>query len=212
MSHLLDTARPQGTFKPLGTNDPGLRRGWFYRAIAANPQAQVLAVGAPFARRWFPNFIEGTLQPAVAAKAQFPLVIVHATLGGCPSLEAALASAHALVAPRGSLVLSGYNRVRTRHDASEAKCLPRATPWGYRHLARRAGFREVDVFAVRPGLDDFTFVLSTARRSARAFYRFDLAAQLAAGQARWPTVRRLVAHAGLATWFEPGFVVLARKC
>src|SRR5437016_5285307 len=46
---------------PLGTNDPMLSRGWFYRALAPHPDAPVLAVGAPFVRRWFPDVTEGTL-------------------------------------------------------------------------------------------------------------------------------------------------------
>jgi SAM-dependent methyltransferase len=198
---------------PLGTNDPALRQGWFYRTVAPDPNVPVLAVGAPFARRWFPNAIEGTLPTAARAQGvdQFGLVIVHGTLSNCVNLIGVFRAAANVIAPGGILALAGFNRLRPDEDGNSPG-LPRATLWEYRHAARRAGFREVQLYAVRPALADFTFALSLAKASARAFYRFDLSAQLASGNTRWFRRRSCIVKAGLAPWFEPAFVVVGRQC
>ena len=200
--------------KPLGTNDPALRRGWFYRAVAPDPDKPVLAVGAPFARRWFPNVIDGTLSGASATYplASFGLVIVHSTLGGCPSLVGALRAARDVLAPAGVVVLSGYNRLRPEEGIASAAEIPRATLWGYRHAARTAGFGDVELFVARPTLETFASAFSTARASARAFYRFELASRRASGNASWTRVREWMTTCGVAAWAESAFVVVARKC
>ena len=214
MSSIPDIPSDFDASKPLGTNDPALRRGWFYRTVAPGPDKPVLAVGAPFARRWFPNVTEGSLFDASATypPASFGLVIIHATLGGCPSLVGALRAACDVLAPSGVVVLSGYNRLRPEEGIGSAAESPRATPWGYRHAARTAGFGELELFVARPTLETFTSAFSTARASARAFYRFERASQRASGSARWTRAREWMTPSGLAAWLESAFVVVARKC
>lgn len=204
----------QGAAVSPGTNDPVQRRGWFYRALAPDPDSEVFAVGAPFMRRWLPSVTLGTFADTLRSPPQrpFSMVIVHGTLGGCPSLIDAFKSAATLLAESGIVVLSGYNRLRERKDRSASEAFPRATAWGYRRAARRAGFRDVELFVARPALDDFTIAFSTAYACARAFYRLELASRRGAGRLRWSRVRSCLATCGIASSIEPVFVVVAKRC
>src|SRR5437762_6280305 len=114
MTSLPEISPRRDAASSLGTNDPLLRRGWFYRTVAPDPDTPVLAVGAPFVRRWFPDVTEGTLSP-LSPKHQsvgFGLVIVHETLGGCSSLAGAFRAACAALMPNGVVTLAGHNRLR----------------------------------------------------------------------------------------------------
>src|SRR4029079_7080713 len=107
----------------------------------------VLEIGAPFVRNWFSNvasFDSGMLcrQPA----PRFAMVILHLTLGGCASIAEALRASHRLLEPDGVVALAGVNRLRAPAAHAADSRVPRATLWGYRSAARRAGFQRVDLY------------------------------------------------------------------
>ncbi len=191
-------------------------RGWFYRAIAPSPDAEVLAVGADFADRWFSRIETSDLagycdQPN--ASPRFAMVIVHCTLGGCQTIEAVFRAAHGVLKPNGIVVLSGENWLRASRDGARAQStVPRATLWGYRRAARKAGLSNVDTFIVQPDLDDPAYVVSTAASSARAFFRFEVDARKAWARTRFPLFRAAIAELNLAPFFQAHFIIVARKC
>jgi len=196
--------------KKIGTNDPSLRRGWLYRALAPDPAKRVFAFAAPFASRWFPDVVQDA--PRTEVREACGLVIFHATLGEFDSLNAALRWAYVALEPGGVLALTGRNRVRAPWFTRRAERGPRSTLHGYRRAAERAGFKEVDVFGARPDDDDYTVVFSTAPACAHAFYAFEVERQTAAGIGRWLGLRRRIAASWLSPWMESAYVVVGRKC
>lgn len=189
------------------------RRGWFYRVVAPGPDLAVLEIGAPFVRNWFSNVAStdpGALCRQTSPAPRFAMVILHLTLGGCASIVAALRASHALLEPDGIVALAGVNRLRVPHDADSP--VPRATLWGYRSAARRAGFPRVDLYFAQPDFDESIHVVSIASVSSRAFFRHELAARDVSGRNRLPLARRLLAELNLAPQLQPYYFVIARKC
>jgi hypothetical protein len=184
-------------------------RGWFYRAVATDPELPVLAVDAPFVCRWFANVRESTsLRNVDASPGKFGLVVLHRTLGGLPTLALACKAMHSLLLPGGVAVIAGYNQLRGRSRTGND--VPLATRRGYLRRAREAGFVDACAYAVRPDLDAVTLVIALERTSADRFFRAELAARRAAGHMRPAWVDRWYARA--APWLEPFYVVVARKC
>jgi hypothetical protein len=187
----------------------GWHRGWFYRAVATDPQLPVLAVDAPFVSRWFSNVCgSASLREVDADPGTFGLVVLHRTLGGLPTLRLAFQSMHSLLCPGGVAVVAGYNRMRIRSRTGRG--VPLATRRGYLRGAREAGFVDARAYAVRPNLDRMTLVIALERGSADRFFSAELAARRAAGRIRPGWVDRMYARA--APWLEPFYVVVARKC
>ena len=191
------------------------RRGWFYRVVAPDPDLPVLEIGAPFVRNWFSNVAScdsGTLCRQPSPASRFAMVILHLTLGGCASIAEALRASHGLLERDGIVALAGLNRLRVpaAHDADSP--VPRATLWGYRSAARRAGFPRVDLYFAQPDFDESIHVVSIASASSRAFFRHELAAREVSGRNRLPLARRLLAELNLAPQLQPYYFVIARKC
>ncbi len=186
-------------------------RGWFYRAVATDPQAAVLEFGAPYVRHWFPDVVTG--DPAglsfAAPGPTFGTVILHATLAGCPTLTEAFRAAHRALEPRGVAVVAGYNRWRHRQCVMDAPC---ASPSEFRHAARDAGFTDVSLYLARPDLDYPDCMIAADRRSAQAYFRFELAVRRSRGRLRHPFVRSFAAMLDIPRWVEPCIIVIARKC
>lgn len=189
------------------------RRGWFYRVVARGPDVPVLEVGAPFISNWFSNVTRcdsGGLCRQPSPAPRFAMVILHLTLGGCASIAEALRAAHGLLERDGIVALAGVNRLRVPHGARSR--VPRATLWGYRSAARRAGFPRVDLYFAQPDLDKSIHVVSIAPASSRAFFRHELAARDVSGRNRLPLARRLLAELNLAAHLQPYYVLIAHKC
>jgi hypothetical protein len=198
--------------RPLREAD---RRGWFYRVVAPGPDLAVLEIGAPFVRNWFSNVAScdsGTLCRQPSPAPRFAMVILHLTLGGCASIAEALRASHRLLEQDGVVALAGVNRLRAPagHDGNSPT--PRATLWGYRSAARRAGFQRVDLYFAQPDFDESVHVVSIAPASSRAFFRHELAAREVSGRNRLPLARRLLAELNLAPQLQPYYFVIARKC
>jgi len=191
------------------------RRGWFYRVVAPGPDLAVLEIGAPFVRNWFSNvasFDSGMLCRQPSPAPRFAMVILHLTLGGCASIAEALRASHRLLEPDGVVALAGVNRLRAPAAHAADSRVPRATLWGYRSAARRAGFQRVDLYFAQPDVDESIHVVSIAPASSRAFFRHELAARDVSGRNRLPLARRLLAELNLAPQLQPYYLVIARKC
>lgn len=191
------------------------RRGWFYRVVAPGPDVAVLEIGAPFVRNWFSNVAScesGALCRQPSPAPRFAMVILHLTLGGCASIAEALRASHGLLERDGIVALAGVNRLRVRATRDTDWPVPRATLWGYRSAARRAGFPRVDLYFAQPDFDESIHVVSIASASSRAFFRHELAARDVSGRNRLPLARRLLAELNLAPHLQPYYFVIARKC
>ena len=188
-------------------------RGWFYRVVAPDPELAILEIGAPFVRNWFSNVAScdsGALCRQPSPTPRFAMVILHLTLGGCASIVEALRASHGLLEWNGIVALAGVNRLRVPHAAGAP--VPRATLWGYRSAARRAGFPRVDLYFAQPDFDESIHVVSIASASSRAFFRHELAARDVSGRNRLPLARKLLAELNLASQVQPYYFVIARKC
>lgn len=204
------TSRDNAAARPVREPD---RRGWFYRVVAPGPDLAVLEIGAPFARNWFSNVAScdsDALCRQSSPAPRFAMVILHLTLGGCATIAEALRASHDLLDRDGIVALAGVNRLRVPHDADSS--VPRATLWGYRSAARRAGFARVDLYFAQPDFDESIHVVSIAAASSRAFFRHELAARDVSGRNRLPLARRLLAELNLAPQLQPYYFVIARKC
>lgn len=189
-----------------------MRRGWIYRAVATDASATVLEIGEASTRNWFERVTGGaSAQIAQQPADAFGLVVLHASLGGTSTLDAALVAAHRCLAANGVVAMTGYNALR-RTSARDVPGAPRATPMRYRAAARRAGFEGVSLYVARPDLDDPDQLVSFASASARRFFRNDVAARTAAGRMRHAALRALLAWLGAASWLEHAIMLVARKC
>jgi hypothetical protein len=204
----------KATNAPAARNGAPDYRGWFYRAIALDPDAPVFEAGAPFAENWFSNVDSAnTCSLRDQHAANYAMVILHATLGGCASITEALIAARTALITGGVVALAGANRIATTLRSARAeRYLPTATPWGYRRAARRAGFACPELFVVQPDLDQAACVVSMARPSASAFFRHEAAGRKASGRSRFPWVRSALATSGVAAYLQAFFVMVARKC
>jgi hypothetical protein len=193
----------------LQASDDSWHRGWFYRAVAPDRELPVLAVAAPFVGRWFADVVQtASLRDARMQPATFGLVILHRTLGGLPTLPAAMSAMHALLRPDGIAVVAGHNALR-RHVGGRGDA-PRSTALGYLRCAHAAGFADGRVYAARPDLDAMSLVVALDRASAVRFFRTEFAARRAAGRIRPAWLDGWYARA--APWLEPFYVTVARKC
>jgi len=192
------------------------RRGWFYRALAPDPSGAVLEVGAAFAGNWFPNVVRRENFSTVAAdtnSAQFDLVLLHNTLGGCATLEGAVECAHNSLRQGGVLIASGKNRIGTAFwRASPIKRAPRATGWGFRASMSSAGFEGVVLYTVYPNVIAPVHVVHCDRLSAREFFRAVFQIHT---RPLWSPKRLAIAaliELNLMPYLQPDFVVFGKKC
>ena len=191
-------------------------RGWFYRAVAPGAGSAVLEVGDARLGNWFDDVTRTDLAQADASSAHgghFDVVVMHQSLGGCPTLLGALAAAGRALRQGGWLILSGANRLRpASHEAAPSTDTPRATGWGYRSALARAGFGNVALYVAHPPDVAPIYVIDAHPRSARAFFSAELTAR---NLPIW-SARRLVLAALVATnlmpYLQPGFIVVGRKC
>lgn len=206
----MTTLDPAGrSVSPAAASGEALRHGWFYRAVAVDGDARVLAIAAPFVGRWFANVVHDSSLAGVAAQpGTFGLVVLHGTLGGLPTPARAFEAMHALLATDGIAIVAGFNRWRTIAGARAG--VPSATTRGYLRAARGAGFSDTRIHFARPDLDDMTLVVTAEPRSAYAFFRSECATARAAGRTRPTWLAR--PYARVASWLEPFYVVVARKC
>ena len=210
---IVDT--PSGERADARQADKPDHRGWFYRVVAPNSEGEVFEMGAPFVRNWFAHVVSGELgtpQWWLPSSPRFAMVILHSTLGGCASVREALLAAHGMLQPGGIAALAGVNRLRSSIARGADATTPTATAWGYCQAAKAAGFAEVSLYAVQPGLDDPVDVVSFAPASLRAFFLRDALARKSSGRDRFAPARTLLARAGLTPYLHPFFVVIARKC
>ena len=189
-------------------------RGWFYRAFAPDARCAVLEVGEANAGAWFANVTRGDLggTRAIAGKARFDMIFVHRTLGGCATLAAAAEAAQRLLRPGGSLVLFGVNRLRPGERRAALRDVPRATGWGFRKALARAGFADIGLYLAHPPRDDAIYMIDARSRSARAFFRSELAGRELPALSPRRTLFALLVRTGLMTYLQPGFIVVGRKC
>jgi len=190
------------------------RRGLFYRIIAANADVPVLEFGAPFVRQWFSDVVSGDahgLASLVTQPAAFAMVILHQTLGGCASVAEALRAAALVLEPGGTLAFAAANRIGVGIRPGMNEAAPRATPSGFRRAALRAGFTNVEIFVIRPDLEVPDYAVSTARRSARAFFDHEALSRQASGRDRWLLARAAVARLDLAVLLEPYLMIVAKR-
>jgi len=190
------------------------RRGLFYRIIAANADVPVLEFGAPFVRQWFSDVVSGDahgLASLVTQPAAFAMVILHGTLGGCASVPDAFRAAATFLEPGGTLAFAGANRIGVGIGRRANAAATRATLPGYRDAARRAGFAHVEIFVLRPDLEEPEYAVSTAWPSARAFFRHEALSRQASGQDRWPLARTLLARLNLAVHLQPYLMIVAKR-
>jgi hypothetical protein len=211
---LTDAEHPAAESISSHTRDQSDRRGLFYRIIAADAGAPVLEFGAPFVRQWFTDVVSGDargLASLVTQPAGFAMVILHRTLGGCASVADALQAAALVLEPGGTLALAAVNRIGVGIRPRTNEAAPRATSSGFRRAALRAGFAHVEVFVVRPDLEDPDYAVCTSRRSAHAFFDHEALSRKASGRDRWPLVRGALARLGLAVLLEPYLLLVAKR-
>lgn len=201
---------------PLNTDFTRDRRGWFYRALAPDPDCNVLEVGEAFAGNWFSNVGRCSDLSVVAADAQakrFDMVLLHNTLGGCATLKGAIESAHGLLCQRGVLIVAGKNRFGTdsRH-ASPDESVPRAAGWVFRSLMSGAGFESVVLYAVYPNVIAPVHIVHCDRRSAREYFHGMFRTRT---RSRWSPMRLAMAaliELNLMPYLQPDFIVVGKKC
>ena len=196
------------------TRDESDRRGLFYRIIAADADVPVLEFGAPFARQWFSDVVSGDargLASLVTQPARFAMVILHRTLGGCASVAEAFRAATLVLEPGGTLAVAAVNRIGVGIRPRMNEAAPRATPRGFGRAALRAGFAHVEIFVVRPDLEEPDYAVSTARRSARAFFGHEALSRQASGSDRWLLARAALARLDLAVLLEPYLMIVAKR-
>jgi SAM-dependent methyltransferase len=144
------------------------------------------------------------------AQGSFDLVILHDSLGGLPTLPAALQTAHRLLRVGGRVAVVGSNRMRRAPDSATRHI--RATPWAYRSALRAAGFAEVTLCVIHPPGNAPVYLVEIKRRSAQGFFR---AALRSRRLGRWSPVRALLTtliDSHLMPYFQPGLLVLGDKC
>src|SRR4029434_4458140 len=110
-----------------------------------------MKTGVVVAERWFTNVVSGdtgALLRSPPASPSLDMVILHGTLGGHSSIGDAWRAAHGLLRRGGIVALAGFNRLHPalRNPTLEGH-VPRATLWGYRLAARRAGFSDESVYS-----------------------------------------------------------------
>jgi len=192
-------------------------RGWFYRAIAPSASCAVLEVGDAHLGTWFTNVshVDNLAQAQLdtADGRRFDVVVIHQSLGGCPSLLGTFESASRMLRQGGTLVLSGANRLRPAGSrVSRPADIPSATGWGYRTAATRAGFADVSLYVAHPPDVAPLYAIDSRSRSARAFFGTELAARkLPAWSPRKWVLAALIAT-NLMPYLQPGFIVVGRKC
>jgi len=191
-------------------------RGWFYRVVAPHSDVYVLQTGVVVADRWFTNVVSGdpgSLVRSPPASPSLDMVILHGTLGGHSSIAEALCAAHGLLRRDGIVALAGYNRLHPalRNRAGEGD-VPRATLWGYRVAARRAGFSNVRVYSAQPDFDSPNVVVSTDWASAAAFHRAELEAHAVSAGVRFRRLRSAMIELHLTPHLQACYIMVARKC
>ncbi len=141
------------------------------------------------------------------------MVVIHQSLGGRATLQCALVAARRELREGGLLAVFGENRLRiTGLSDGRSFGMPRATGWGFRWALARAGFTGVSLYVTHPSTSAPVYVIDTHRRSARAFFRAQLAAQ---GLPRWSPKRLLIdmlVAANLMPYLQPEFIVVGHKC
>jgi len=188
-------------------------RGWFYRAIAPSSECAILEVGDAGLANWFANVVRGNLTEAAVESGRFDVVAVHHSLGGCATLQAALRAARRELREGGVLALTGANRLRSGGSGGRSETLAlRATGWGFRTEAMRAGFADVSLYVMHPPARAPIYVIDANPRTARAFFRAQIAGQ------PWPawSAKRILLDAlvaaNLMPYLQPEFIVVGRKC
>jgi hypothetical protein len=188
-------------------------RGWFYRAIAPSAECAILEVGDAGLANWFGNVVRRTLAEPTAESGLFDVVAIHHSLGGCATLQAALRAAQRALREGGMLALTGANTLRSGRPGDRSGPLAlRATGWGYRTEATRAGFVDVSLYVTHPPARAPIYVIDASPRTARAFFRSQIAGQ------PWPawSPKRILLDAlvaaNLMPYLQPEFIVVGRKC
>jgi hypothetical protein len=195
------------------TDEPD-HRGLLYRVVAPSSDQPILEIGAPFVRNWFSQVETGdlrALRQRLPTGPRFAMVILHSTLGGCASITEALLAAHDVLEPGGIVALAGVNQLRAALARNVDMSTPRATAWGYRRAAIRAGFQQLDLYIVQPDLDEPAYAISTARASSRAFFLHEAIARKVSGRARLSVARMALAKLNLTAYLQPYFVMVGNK-
>ena len=192
-------------------------RGWLYRLFAPDPQCAVLQVGDGFAENWLPNVMGLDLRKQTIASfsaASFDLVVMHYSLGGLQTLDAAVASASRVLRRGGVLAIAGENRLRRATESSivEGQSRPRSSAWGYRRAMVENGFGDVRLFVVSPPGNAPVYVVDVHRQSAQGFFR---TASRDRHLSPWSPVRlfvKAIIKFNLMPYFESSLLTVGRKC
>ena len=191
-------------------------RGWFYRAIAPHSECAILEVGDARLGNWFANVVSKNLTAADETPdetGRFDVVAIHHSLGGCATLRATLDAARRELRQGGTLAFMGTNRLRSATARGRwPAARPRATGWELRKLMRRAGFTDVSLYVTHPPARDPIYVIDAHPRSARAFFRAQLAAQAWPAWSAKRIVLQVLVSTNLLPYLQPEFIVVGRKC
>jgi SAM-dependent methyltransferase len=176
----------------------------------------VLEVGDAHVGNWFSNVMRLDLSQADGTCANcghFDLVVIHQSLGGCATLQRALRSARRMLRDGGWLALFGANRLQiTGRGGWRSVDMPRATGWGFRSALKRAGFADVSLYVPHPPDCAPIYVIDAHPRSARAFFRAELAARTFSSWSPGKLMFGALVATNLMPYLQPGFIIVGRKC